>query len=299
MAHIPVLLNEILQWLNPRCGNKIVDATAGSGGHTRVLADRVGNAGAILAIEWDSVLAEQLAKKLKDEGRSQVIVVNESYVQLEELVKTQGWSGVEGVLFDLGLSSWHLEQSGRGFSFQKDEELDMRFNPNKLKLSALELINTWPEEKLTEILKSLGEEKYASAIARQIVQMRRRQAIRKTGELMEIIKQAIPKSYQRTKINPATKTFQALRMAVNQELANIEKGLTAALKILDLGGRLAVITFQGLEDVVVKKIFKAAQKQKQFKILTKNVIRPGWAEQLANRRSRSAKLRVIEKVFSR
>lgn len=293
MNHIPVLLKEVLEYLNPQPGQKFIDGTINGGGHGLAIAERLAPNGKLLGIEWDKQIFEKLKERISE--REDIILINDSYVNLKKLAEENDFMGADGVLFDFGISSWHLE-SGRGFSFQKDEILDMRFSPD-LTVSALEIVNTWPEEELEKTIKELGEESFARAIAQEIVLTRRNGIIKTTGQLVEVIKKAVPGWYANQRLNPATKTFQALRMAVNGELENMAKGMEAALEVLKPGGRLAVISFQGLEDKVIKKAAIEAKKKGILKVITKNVVRPGQEEMRNNPRARSAKLRVYEKII--
>jgi 16S rRNA (cytosine1402-N4)-methyltransferase len=310
--HIPVLLNEIIECLNPSPGQKFIDATADGGGHATAILRKIAPGGKLLAIEWDPALAANLDEKLKSLGLDYVVIANDSYVNLKNIAESNGFDKVSGILFDLGLSSLHYELS-RGFTFQKDEPLDMRYNQNDETLDTAEqIVNKYKESELERILKDYGEEGFAKAIAGSIAVARELSPIKSTFQLVEIIKSAVPFWYRKRRIHFATKTFQALRIAVNKELENIEKGLDQAVDLLDNGGRLAVISFHSLEDRIVKNFFRArgAKKVKKSKykkeevpevsslrIITKKPIQAGLAEITANPRARSAKLRVLEKNY--
>ncbi|OGN20508.1 MAG: 16S rRNA (cytosine(1402)-N(4))-methyltransferase [Candidatus Yanofskybacteria bacterium RIFCSPLOWO2_02_FULL_45_10] len=294
--HKPVLLNAVLQYLDPQPGQKFVDATVSHGGHGFALWCSVQPGGQVLGIEWDSELADKLVKRAEHLGLKEgITVVNDSYTNLKKIAEQYDFNQVDGILFDLGLSSWHLDESGRGFSFQKVEDLDMRFNRSTT-LTAMEIINTWPERELVRIIKDYGEEGFAEKIARGIVEVRQQGAITTTDGLVAAIEQAVPHWYQQRRLNPATKTFQALRLAVNSELENIEHGLEAALKILNIDGRLAVISFHSLEDKIVKTKFKEWEKAGVVVLLNKHVVKPDFSEVNANPRARSAHLRIVKKV---
>ncbi len=296
MTHLPVLLSEVLEYLNPQTGQKFIDATINGGGHGLAIAEKIQPSGKLLGIEWDREIFKSLKFKVENlPWRENIILINDTYVNLKKVAEENGFMGADGVLFDFGISSWHLE-SGRGFSFQKDEILDMRFSP-ELTVSALEIVNQWPEEELEKVIKEYGEESFARQIAKEIIEQRKNGIIRTTGRLVEVIKKAVPRWYANRRLHPATKTFQGLRMAVNQELENIEKGMRAALEILKSGGSLAVISFHGLEDKVIKKMALEAKRQGILKVMTKNVVRPSWEEIKNNPRARSAKLRVYEKII--
>jgi 16S rRNA (cytosine1402-N4)-methyltransferase len=244
--------------------------------------------------------------------------VNDSYVNIENIVREYNLRP-NGILFDLGLSSWHLGLSGRGFSFRRDEPLDMRYNPaelgnhksqitnhkqipnskfenSKQTLTAAKIVNTYNEEDLEKIFREYGEEQFAKQIAGNIVHIRRREPILKTSDLVGVISRSVPAWYKKRKIHFATKTFQALRVEVNSELKNVEKGVSSAIDALEPGGRLAVISFQGLEDKIAREIFKKRSKEGAVKFIVKGTIKPSWEEIKSNPRARSAKMKVIEKL---
>jgi 16S rRNA (cytosine1402-N4)-methyltransferase len=256
-----------------------------SGGHALAILEKIEPGGKLLGIEWDPEIFKQW------EPRAGMTAVNDNYAHIKKIAEEHDFKEVDGILFDLGISSWHIDRSGRGFSFQKEEWLDMRFNPQG-QVSALEIVNAWTEEDLARIIKEYGEEGYAERIARAIIEARGGGIIKTSSQLAEIISRVVPK---RGKINPATKTFQALRIVVNGELDNVAIGIKEAINILKKDGRLAVISFQGLEDRIVKSIFREAQKENSIEILTKKVIRPSWEEVQQNPRARSARMRVILK----
>ncbi len=293
LVHIPVLVKEVIEYLNIRPGAKIIDATVNGGGHTLAILERFKDV-KILGIEWDPIIFENW--KLKIENLSQnIILVNDSYVSLKTIVDKYDFEP-DGILFDLGLSSWHYEESGRGFSFRRNEILDMRFNPEMESESAVDIVNKYSEDELRELISSLGEEQFAGNIAKNIVRTRREKSIVMTKDLVEVISRSVPEWYKHRKINFATKTFQALRVAVNDELENIRKGIEAAIDILKPGGRLVVIAFQGLEDKVVKEVFKEKHKEGIIEFVVKRTIKPSWEEQKSNPRARSAKMKVVEKI---
>lgn len=294
--HKPVLLKEVLEYLNPQPGQKFIDATINGGGHGLAIAERIKPDGKLLGIEWDKEIFEKLKGKLADTDFKNIILVNDSYVNLKKIAAENNFGKADGILFDLGISFWHLE-SGRGFSFQKDEILDMRFSSD-LAVSALEIVNTWSKENLQKIIKEYGEESFARAIADGIVEQRKQGIIKTTGQLVKVITKAMPRWYANRRLHPATKTFQALRMTVNQELQNIEKGIGAVWEILKPGGRLAIISFHGLEDRVIRRVCLEEKRLRTLTVVTKNVIRPSLEEVKKNPRARSAKLRVYEKHSS-
>ncbi len=289
MRHVPVLVKEVIEYLDIKKGSKIIDATLDGGGHTLKILEKFPDV-QILGIEFDPVLFKSLQF---DNGR--LIKVNDSYVNLKKIAQENKFEP-DGILFDLGLSSWHYEESGRGFSFKGNEMLDMRFNPEIQKESAIDVINKYSEGDLRELISSLGEEQFAVNIAKNIVRARKVKAIVMTQELVDVISQSVPEWYKHRKINFATKTFQALRVAVNDELGNVKKGMESAIEILKPGGRLVVISFQGLEDKVVKEVFKEKVKDGIVRFVTKRTIKPSWEEQRNNLRARSAKMKIVEKI---
>jgi len=249
MAHTPVLLKEAIEYLNIGKNSNIIDATLDGGGHTRAILEKYPEV-KILGIEFDPTLFKSL--QLNDD---RLIKINDSYVNLKNIVKDYKFKP-DGILFDLGLSSWHYEESGRGFSFKRNEILDMRFNPEIQPESAVDIVNKYSEDELRELISYLGEEQFAGNIAKNIVRARREKPIIMTEDLVNVISRSVPEWYKQQKINFATKTFQALRVKVNDELGNVRKGVQAAIEVLKPGGRLAVISFQGLEDKTVKEVFK-------------------------------------------
>ncbi len=285
--HKPVLKREIIKYLEPKTNENFIDCTAGGGGHSLLLLKKIKPEGKVLAIEFDPFLAKRL-KAIKKEN---LIVTNDSYRNLEKIIEKKDFKPVNGVLLDIGISSWHLEESKRGFSFQKEEELDMRYNPKIQDLTAKNIINKYPKEDLIGILKDYGEEKFAKKISRKIIKKRREKEIKTTKDLIEVIKKAVPSFYINKKIHFATRTFQALRIEVNRELSNLKKVLPQTIKITKPGGRVAVISFHSLEDRIVKNFFKNNNK---VEVLTKKPIQTSKKEIRENPRSRSAKLRVIK-----
>ena len=289
MVHVPVLVKEVIEYLQIKENDKVIDATLDGGGHALAILERFKEV-KILGIEWDPELFKSL--KLED---PRLINVNDSYVNLKNIVKDYDFEP-DGILFDLGLSSWHYEESGRGFSFKRNEILDMRFNREVQTESAVDIVNKSSENELKELISSLGEEQFAGNIAKHIVQSRHEKPIITTEELVNVIGQSVPEWYKNKKIHFATKTFQALRVAVNDELGSIRKGLTLAIDVLKPGGRLVVIAFQGLENKIAKEVFKEKQKEGFIKFVIKKTIKPSWREQKENPRSRSAKMKIVQRI---
>ena len=295
MTHIPVLQKEVLEYFDQKPNENFIDCTIGEGGHTLAILEKNGPKGKVLGIEWDPELYKKLLRSDLDRLKARLILVNDNFANLEEIAKSQKFRSVSGILFDLGMSSWHLEESGRGFSFQKKEPLDMRYNPQN-PLTAEKIVNYWSALEIEKILEIHGEERFSKQIAKYIISFREVKPIKTTSQLVEIIKKATPDWYHRRKIHPATKTFQALRIAVNDELNNLEKALPKALNILKPGGRIVAISFQSLEDRIIKNFLKEKAKENILKILTKKPIKPSLEEIKINPRSRSAKLRAAEKL---
>ncbi len=294
MAHVPVLLKEVIDYLDLQANENFIDMTVGEGGHTAAILEKNEPKGKALGIEMDPELYQKL-KSWMVKFPNRLILINDSYINLEKIVRKNDFKPIHGILFDLGMCSWHLEASGRGFSYLKDEPLDMRFNP-KNDLTAAEIINFWDIEKIEKILKEFGEEKYAHRISLAIKEARKKERIIGTQQLVDILERVLPKNYDKKRIHFATRTFQALRIAVNDELQIIENGIEQAIKILTPGGRIAVISFHSLEDRIVKNIFREKAKIGELSILTKKPINPCQEEIRNNPRSRSAKLRAAERL---
>lgn len=295
--HKSVLKKEVIEILEPKANENFIDATISGGGHAMEILKRNGPKGKVLGIDWDKEIIENLKSKVKNsEFKKRLILVNGNFKNLKEIVKKNcaTWMGkTSGIIFDLGFSSWHIEKSERGFSFKKDEILDMRYSQNTT-LKAVDILNKWPEKEIERILREYGEEKFSRKIAKAIIEKRKKKPIIKTKELVEVIEKIISK--KKGEIHPATRTFQALRIAVNEELENIKKALPQAIEVLKSGGKLVVISFHSLEDRIVKNFFNEKEKMELVKILTKKPLRPTFLEIKENPRARSAKLRAIEKI---
>lgn len=299
--HIPVLQKEVILYLNPKADENFVDATIGQGGHTSAILEKTATKGKVLGIEIDPVLYE---KSKTAGGENRLIVVNDSYVNLKEIVKKHNFKPIHGILFDLGISSWHLENSGRGFTFQKEEPLDMRYNATHIRrplrmdgqITAEKIINEWSGQEIEKILREYGEEKFACRIADAIIKFRETKPIKTTFQLVALVRKAIPQKYWPKKIHFATKTFQALRIAVNDELNNLKKTLPQTLELLEKGGRLTVISFHSGEDKIVKNFLRENFKKNRLKIMTKKPLVPSKKELELNPRARSAKLRAAVKI---
>jgi len=295
--HQPVLVKEVVENLKLEKGDRVIDCTFGQGGHTFAIWEKIKPNGRILAIERDPQLVEAGLEKIKALGlEDKIILKNRNFIHLKELVEEERFGQVQAVLFDLGVCAWHFEESKRGFSFQRCEFLDMRYNPYENEITAYEIINKRPESDLKEFFQRYGEERFAQRIARRIVEERKLRSIENTTQLVEIIRRAVPKWYRYKRIHWATKVFQALRIWVNQELENLKLALPQALDVLEKNGRLVVISYHSLEDRIVKNFLKEKSKEGLIKIITKKPIIPTHEELQQNPRSRSAKLRVGEKI---
>jgi len=274
-AHIPVLKKEVLEYLAPKANENFIDCTIGFGGHAKAILKRIKPKGRVLGIERDP----EIFKKLNFLKIERLVLVNGSYSDLKRIAKGCNFRPVSGILFDLGVSSWHFEESGRGFTFQKEEFLDMRYGTDEV--TAGKIVNEYSESDIVKILKEYGQERFAKKIAKRIIKERKIKPIKTTFELRRLIPR---------KTKPQ-RTFQALRIAVNDELGNLRSALPQALEILKSGGRIVVISFHSLEDRIVKNFFKNSN----VNILTKKPIRPSKEEIEDNPRSSSAKLRAAEK----
>jgi len=291
--HIPVLKKEAIELLDIKPGDNLIDATCGKGGHLLSILENNGPSGKVLAIDRSQEQIESCKEKTKDHSQ-RVSFVQDNFTNLKEITDKEKFKNINGILFDLGISSWHLEGSGRGFSFLKKEPLDMRFNLQD-QLTAEKIINFFSKADIIRILKDYGEEMFAERIAEEILKTRSEKPIENTFQLVEAIKRAVPSFYKRQRIHFATKTFQALRIAVNEELTSLEKVLPKALELLEKDGRMVVISFHSLEDRIVKNFFKNTAKEGKLEIITKKPMTASFEEIKENPRARSAKLRAVIK----
>lgn len=305
--HISVLLNESIQQLNIKKNGVYVDCTLGGGGHSSEILKRIPN-GHLYAFDQDSFAINTADEKLKKIA-SNYTLINGNFVNIKVALEEENVYGVDGILYDLGVSSFQLDIPERGFSYRFDGPLDMRMDQTA-ELDAYTVVNTYDEKSLVRILFEYGEEKFARLIARKIVSEREKKPIETTLELVEIIKKALPASALRNSSHPAKQTFQAIRIEVNHELDILKKALEDGLSLLNKNGRMVVITFHSLEDRIVKKLFKektTLQLPKdlpyipegyeiEFKLINSKVILPSESEISNNLRSHSAKMRVIEKI---
>ena len=299
--HISVLTEEVVDGLQIRESDVVIDGTLGGAGHSRNICTRLGKNGMLIGIDADGSAVAR-AKEILRECTCQVKLSQFNFRYLDKVIGQHTVSHVSKVLLDLGISSFQIDvpeegKHGRGFSFQRDEPLLMTFaeDPGDT-MTAAQLLAVASEEQLTTIILRYGEEKYARRIARGIVHAREKKPIEMTKELVEIIRLATPLSYQRGRTHFATRTFQALRMAVNDELGALEEGLQKGFDVLSQRGRIAVISFHSLEDRIVKNFFRDREKEGVARRITKKPICPTHAEVVRNPRSRSAKLRILEKI---
>ena len=303
-GHEPVMLEECISALQVQRGGRYIDCTVGGGGHAAAILEESSPGGRLIGIDADPHAIRVARGKLKPYGKD-AILVNENFKYLENICTRHGFSPVNGVLFDLGMSSLQLEEAGRGFSFRQDSPLDMRFG-DRQDLTAADIVNTYPEVELARLLYRYGEEQRNRQIARCIVE---RRPLGTTQELARVVEQAV--GGKRGRIHPATKTFQALRIAVNHELENLELALEQAVNLLGNGGRIVVISFHSLEDRLVKGFFRREAQwcicppgmpacicghTPRLKVLSKKVFRPSPVEVQTNPRSRSARMRVAEYI---
>jgi 16S rRNA (cytosine1402-N4)-methyltransferase len=287
--HQPVLLNEVLAWLSPKADSILIDGTVGGGGHAAALARHVGGRGRVIGLDRDPAmlaLAEESVRGLP------VSLVHAAYGDLRHVLDDLGIAQVDGVLLDLGLSSDQLAWQHRGFSFAADGPLDMRFDPGSGGLTAADLVNRLPVRELEKLFHDFGEERFGRRITRRIAEVRQARAIRTTAELADLVRRSVPGRSRHGPIDPATRIFQALRIAVNRELDQLDRALADIPEALNPGGRAAVISFHSLEDRRVKWAFKT---DTRMTVLTKKPVTPAAPELAVNPRARSAKLRVAER----
>lgn len=287
-VHVSVMPDEVLEWLDPQSGRIIVDGTLGGGGHTRLLAERVGPEGFVLAMDRDPAALSAAEKSL---AGLPIKLVESNFCDLPEIIEQLEIEAVDGIVLDLGLSSDQLADPQRGFSFAAEGPLDLRFNPLSGE-PAWRLLDRLSAEALADLIYAYGEERYSRRIAREIVKRRRDNPIRTSSELADLVRRCVPRSKDRNRIDPATRTFQALRIAVNEELKSLEIALRRLPECLKPGGSLAIISFHSLEDRRVKESFRD---DPRLEALTRKPLRPSDEEVDANPRSRSAKMRVARR----
>lgn len=306
--HKSVLLEETVHGLNVKPDGIYVDGTLGGGGHAAEVCKRLGDKGSIIGIDQDAAAIEAAGGRLRDFGEK-VTIVRSSYRDMKSELQKLGIDKVDGIVLDLGVSSYQLDTAERGFSYRKDAPLDMRMDTRQ-EMTARDIVNDYEEMELYRIIRDYGEDKFAKNIARHIVAERGRTPIETTGRLSEVVKRAIPMKYQKKSGHPAKRTFQAIRIEVNRELEVLERSLDDMIKLLNPGGRLCIITFHSLEDRIVKSAFRknadpctcppdfpvcVCGNVSKGRIVTKKPILPDKEEQEENARSKSAKLRIFER----
>jgi 16S rRNA (cytosine1402-N4)-methyltransferase len=305
-THIPVLAREAIEYLTVQPGGRYIDCTLGAGGHARSILEHSSPGGQLLGIDADPDAIKVSGERLKDFGKS-VLLVNDNFSNLRDICIKCDFFPVHGIIFDLGLSSPQLEEDGRGFSFQHDAPLDMRFNPNQ-RTTAADIVNSYSELDLAHLIKTYGEETSSRQIAKQLVA---RRPIKTTLDLALAVEEAVGGRHGR--IHPATRTFQALRIAVNHEMENLESALNQSVSLLGFGGKLVVISYHSLEDRIVKHFLQKESKdcicppeamtctcghKANIKIITRKIVTPSFAELELNPRSRSARLRAAERIIT-
>ncbi len=307
-GHVPVLYRKTLDALNLENGKVIVDGTLGGAGHAQGILERISPDGRLIGVDKDAAAIERCTKRLK-RYEAQITLVHSDFKRIREVLEQAGVSEIDGAVLDLGVSSFQLDEGERGFSYNEDAPLDMRMDRDNV-FCAHNVVNEYSEEDLHRIIREYGEEKWAARIAQFIVKERKLKSVDTTGQLSEIIKKAIPAAARRDGPHPAKRTFQAIRIEVNGELAGLERAIEEYVSVLKSGGRLAIITFHSLEDRIVKQTYKRlfdpcecprdfpvciCGKESQIKIITKKPVLPDDEELQENPRARSAKLRVAEK----
>ncbi|MEK7146803.1 MAG: 16S rRNA (cytosine(1402)-N(4))-methyltransferase RsmH [Patescibacteria group bacterium] len=284
MAHVPVLLKETIELLNPQSGEFFIDGTLGEGGHAAAILERILPNGKLLAIDQDEDAVIKFQLKIKNN----VILINDNFMNIATILKNKKLGKANGVLLDLGFSSGQLT-GGRGFSFLRDEPLLMTYKKSSPPLKSI--LKNLTENEIREIIKNYGEERFAGRIARAIVEQEKIKPLETSLELAETVKNAVPRNYERGRLHPATRTFLAFRIYINRELENLEIFLDSLEQILAPKARVGIISFNSLEDRMIKHYFRAMAKRNILKIITKKPVRPAAEEINSNPRSRSAKLR--------
>lgn len=309
-THKPVLLKEVLYFLNLKQGDIVFEGTLGGAGHTVEIIKAIAPTGKIIGVDQDSLAVSTATKKLREFSKN-VVLIMDNFANVKKILQKLNIDRIDSFFLDLGLSSIQIEKSGRGFSYIRDEKLDMRYD-HESSFSAYNVVNEYSKRKLEEIFFKYGEERWSSRIAEKIVSFRNYKKIESTAKLVEIIKESIPKKYKQPgKGHPAKRVFQAIRIEVNRELENLEEALDEGFKVLRSGGRMVIISYHSLEDRIVKKKFLnfsgkckcpsnfpicRCGAKKEAKIITKKVVSPAPDEIKENPRSKSAKLRVLEKL---
>jgi len=297
-VHKPVLLKEVIESMNLKEGDIVFDGTLGGGGYSEEILKRISEKGILIGTDLDSNALKKVEERLK-KYKNQKYFFQKNYAQIDEILEELKIENLNSATLDLGISSDQLEEIQRGISFKNlDNPLDMNLTDKEelKKLTAEEILNEWSEESIADIIFYYGDERAARKIAKAIVEQRKEKKFQKVGDLVELLEKEIGHFYKNKKIHPATKTFQALRITVNDELGNLKIALKKIIKFLKSGGRFSVVTFHSLEDKIVKEIFREFEKEGVLKRVNKKVIKPSDKELRENPRARSAKLRVVEKI---
>jgi len=273
--HTPVLLKEVIEGFNPEENQNYIDCTLGEGGHSLEILKHILPEGKLLGIDFDQRNIDFVRNRFNEAGieEKNFMLISDNFKNLKSIVEKNKFNNISGILFDLGLNSYFLDESKRGFSFRFNEFLDMRFD-EKLVVTAYDVVNTFSEDKIESILSELGEEGFSKNIAKEIVKSRKNQEIKTTYDLNEIVFKSTPKWYQHRKIHPSTKTFMALRIYVNQEIENLKTAISDACNLVSKNGRVAIISFHSLEDRIVKNYFKELVASKEFRVINKKTIIP-------------------------
>jgi 16S rRNA (cytosine1402-N4)-methyltransferase len=294
VLHVPVMHREVVEFLDPKLGGVFLDGTLGLAGHSSLIAERIGASGHLIALDRDGQSLAMAKSKLAG-FKGRLDLVHSDFCDFDAVLKKLGVDAVDGMLFDLGISSFQLDDPNRGFSFRSDGPLDMRMDQDN-PVAAKDLVNTLAEEELANIIFNFGEERFSRRIARAIVQYRSHKLIHTAKELEEIVFTSVPVSYRRQRLHPATRTFQALRIAVNRELESLNMIMDKFTDYLKVGGRIGVIAFHSLEDRIVKDKFRTLSKNEVISLVVKKPLRPSEEEIQTNPRARSARFRVAERI---
>lgn len=294
--HKPVLLQEIVEGLDLENGDVVLDATVGGAGHAKEIIKKIMPDGMLIGLDQDENALKIADENLKESfGKNSYKLIKGNFGSLDAALKEAGVMKLDGVVFDLGVSSFCLDDGSRGFSISHNGPLDMRMDNSKT-LSAYDVVNKYPKDRLEGVIRDLGEERYARKIASSIIECRKRSPIKTTAELADIVKRAVGRGARHLKVHPATRTFQAIRIEVNRELECLSEGLLQVINVLAEGARILVISFHSLEDRIVKNIFRESSRNNILKIITKKPITPCREEIISNARARSAKLRIAERM---
>lgn len=293
--HQTVLLDETIRYLAPEQGDIILDATVGGGGHSERIIREVAPDGRVIGIDRDATALEEAEKRL-GQFKENIDLVRSDFRDLKKILAGLGIGLIDGIIFDLGVSSFQLDRSDKGFSYKNEGPLDMRMD-NTQPLTAETVVNEFAAEQIADILKEFGEERYSRIIAGEIVKRRKGGRINTTRQLAGIIEDVVGSRYRGQRLDAPVRSFQALRIFVNDELGSLKEALDESVSVLKVGGRIVVISFHSLEDRIVKRAFREMSSKKQLNPLTKKPVRPGEDEIKRNRRARSARLRAAERIF--